>query len=191
MIGVYTKNKFLTDHIISLFQQLGATKWKENETYQSVILYLDKPELNQFFKKNSTVPAICLETRHPKAFYTLSLPLKLEELQSAILQSLSMYGQQATYENTTFLFVAKTRQLTNKRTKKSISLTEKESDLIAFLSQQPKHSATRDQVLTHVWQYNENTETHTIESHVYSLRQKLEEYADDLIQFKEGLISLV
>ena len=191
MIGVYTKNKFLTEHIISLFQQLGATNWKENETYQSVILCLDKPQLDQFFKKNPTVPAICLGTQHPKAFYTLSLPLKLEELQSAILQSLSLYSQESTYENTTFVFTAKTRQITNKRTKKSIPLTEKENDLISFLAEQPHHSATREQVLTRVWQYNENAETHTVESHVYALRQKLEDYADDLIQFKEGLISLV
>jgi DNA-binding response OmpR family regulator len=54
-----------------------------------------------------------------------------------------------------------------------VLLTEKETALLAFLA----HSAepvTRREILAEVWGYDERIDTHTLETHIYQLRRKLD-----------------
>ena len=62
---------------------------------------------------------------------------------------------------------------TNKNSKQEIYLTEKETALIAYLYK-AKQSVSRNQLLQDIWEYVEGVETHTLETHLYRLRQKLE-----------------
>lgn len=63
----------------------------------------------------------------------------------------------------------------------SLSLTEKESALLTYLNHQPQ-AVSRELLLEHVWQYHPDTETHTLETHLYRLRQKLQELFGDKLQ---------
>jgi hypothetical protein len=56
---------------------------------------------------------------------------------------------------------------------KSVSLTEKESAILIYLAQK-KEPVTRDDLLRDVWNYAADVDTHTIETHIYRLRQKIE-----------------
>ena len=55
-----------------------------------------------------------------------------------------------------------------------ITLTEKERDMIMCLYYQEGHSIKKANLLSNVWGYGENIETHTLETHIYRLRQKVE-----------------
>ena len=55
----------------------------------------------------------------------------------------------------------------------SITLTEKENEIFDFLLSSKK-SVNKKELLKNIWQYNESIDTHTLETHVYSLRKKLE-----------------
>ena len=57
---------------------------------------------------------------------------------------------------------------------KKIRLTEKETSILKYLYRAPGHSASRDELLAEVWGYNAGVTTHTLETHVYRLRQKIE-----------------
>ena len=57
---------------------------------------------------------------------------------------------------------------------KKIRLTEKEAAIIKFLYRSGEQSVSRDTLLTDVWGYNANVSTHTLETHIYRLRQKIE-----------------
>lgn len=63
----------------------------------------------------------------------------------------------------------------------SLTLTEKESALLTYLSHQPQ-PVTREALLEHVWKYHPDTETHTLETHLYRLRQKLQELFGEKLQ---------
>ena len=191
MIGVYTKNNFLTQSIVALFKHLGAVPLSSDQSYQAVILALPQKEVDSFFKKNPTCLAITLGNNHPKAYQSLSVPVHLEQMQSALLQLLNVSATYARFENRVFVFDARTRQLFNKISKKYISLTEKENDLFSFLARAPDHLASKDTIMHQVWQYNENTETHTLDSHLYSLRQKLQDDADVLLSYQNGILQLI
>ncbi|MCB1557151.1 MAG: winged helix-turn-helix domain-containing protein [Alphaproteobacteria bacterium] len=55
-----------------------------------------------------------------------------------------------------------------------IALTEKERDILLKLHQQKGRPVSRDELLDDVWGYVPDLETHTLETHIYRLRQKLE-----------------
>lgn len=55
-----------------------------------------------------------------------------------------------------------------------IRLTEKESALLQILQAANGQSIARDTLLEDVWDYAEDVETHTLETHIYRLRQKIE-----------------
>jgi DNA-binding response OmpR family regulator len=56
-------------------------------------------------------------------------------------------------------------------------LTDKERDILLYLVQKPSKNAERQELLRAVWGYSDQIETHTLETHVYRLRQKIEEDA--------------
>jgi DNA-binding response OmpR family regulator len=57
---------------------------------------------------------------------------------------------------------------------KKIRLTEKETSILKFLYRAGGKPVTRDVLLDEVWGYNSGVTTHTLETHVYRLRQKIE-----------------
>jgi len=57
---------------------------------------------------------------------------------------------------------------------KKIRLTEKETAIIKFLLRAGEQVVSRDVLLHDVWGYNAGVTTHTLETHVYRLRQKIE-----------------
>ena len=56
-----------------------------------------------------------------------------------------------------------------------IRLTEKETAILKYLLRAQDKVVGRDTLLGEVWGYNANVTTHTLETHVYRLRQKIEE----------------
>ena len=55
-----------------------------------------------------------------------------------------------------------------------LRLTEKETAIIKYLYRAGDKVVTRDILLEEVWGYNSGVTTHTLETHVYRLRQKIE-----------------
>jgi len=53
-------------------------------------------------------------------------------------------------------------------------LTEKETNILKFLYRATKSVVPRDTLLHEVWGYNAGVTTHTLETHIYRLRQKIE-----------------
>ncbi|RED11919.1 response regulator transcription factor [Pontivivens insulae] len=57
---------------------------------------------------------------------------------------------------------------------KKIRLTEKETNILKFLYRANDAVVARDVLLNEVWGYNAAVTTHTLETHIYRLRQKIE-----------------
>ena len=58
--------------------------------------------------------------------------------------------------------------------KRSIRLTEKENNILKFLYKHIGNIVSRETLLHEVWGYNSKVTTHTLETHIYRLRQKIE-----------------
>ena len=64
--------------------------------------------------------------------------------------------------------------LTDERTDRRIRLTEKETAILDYLHRAGGKMVGRDTLLGEVWGYNAGVTTHTLETHVYRLRRKIE-----------------
>lgn len=73
-----------------------------------------------------------------------------------------------------YTFQPSAKILLDDDTDKKIRLTEKETAILKYLYRSGDKAIGRDQLLGEVWGYNAGVTTHTLETHVYRLRQKIE-----------------
>jgi len=64
--------------------------------------------------------------------------------------------------------------LTDQSGRRKVRLTEKETAILKYLYRAGDRAIGRDTLLGEVWGYNAEVTTHTLETHVYRLRQKIE-----------------
>jgi DNA-binding response OmpR family regulator len=57
---------------------------------------------------------------------------------------------------------------------RKLRLTDKEANILKYLYRAGAKPISREELLTEVWGYNAGVTTHTLETHVYRLRQKIE-----------------
>jgi len=64
--------------------------------------------------------------------------------------------------------------LKDPETNRVIRLTEKENSILIYLNKLKGRIVSREKLLNEVWGYNQEVNTHTLETHVYRLRRKIE-----------------
>jgi len=80
----------------------------------------------------------------------------------------------ATFPIGPYAFRPSAKTLTNNETEKKVHLTEKETAILKYLYRMGDRAVPRDVLLDEVWGYNAGVTTHTLETHIYRLRQKVE-----------------
>ena len=72
------------------------------------------------------------------------------------------------------IFRPETKILLNKNNSMIINLTEKESRLLNFILENRENVLKKDEILINVWGISKRINTHTLETHIYSLKKKLD-----------------
>ena len=75
-----------------------------------------------------------------------------------------------------YIFHPAKKLLQHSITKRRIWLTEKEVGILKYLYRSRGRSVDRQKLLHEVWGYNSAVATHTLETHIYRLRIKMEDY---------------
>ena len=73
-----------------------------------------------------------------------------------------------------YTFRPSAKALIHGETKNKVRLTEKETSILKYLYHSGSNVVGRETLLREVWGYNARVDTHTLETHVYRLRQKIE-----------------
>ncbi|WP_018700223.1 response regulator transcription factor [Amorphus coralli] len=102
-------------------------------------------------------------------------PFKFAVLLARIRAHLRQYEQSedATFAIGRYSFRPSAKLLVDERGSK-VRLTEKETSILKYLYRAGEKPVTRDVLLHEVWGYNSGVTTHTLETHIYRLRQKIE-----------------
>jgi DNA-binding response OmpR family regulator len=102
-------------------------------------------------------------------------PFKFPVLLARIRAQLRTHEQSedAVFQLGPYTFKPAMKILIDERDRK-IRLTEKETNILKFLYRAPDGVVPRDVLLHEVWGYNAGVTTHTLETHIYRLRQKIE-----------------
>jgi DNA-binding response OmpR family regulator len=103
-------------------------------------------------------------------------PFRSNELIARIRAQLDIFDNSidAVFSIGEFTFRPSARLLLKQEQKQRIRLTGKEVELLKFLYKIRDCTATRQTLLDNVWGYSPGATTHTLETHIYRLRQKIE-----------------
>ncbi len=104
-------------------------------------------------------------------------PFRLGVLLARIRAQLRQFEQSedAVFTIGPYSFRPSAKMLIDEAKNMKVRLTEKETAILKYLYRVGNKVVGRDTLLGEVWGYNAGVTTHTLETHVYRLRQKIEE----------------
>tara|TARA_Y100000817_G_scaffold301706_1_gene281946 strand:+ start:214 stop:819 length:606 start_codon:yes stop_codon:yes gene_type:complete len=118
----------------------------------------------------------------------LELPTTLKEINSAVESAVAKkrFNKNSSIEVKNYLLNKNEKKLS--KLNQFITLTEKEVQLLElFLNN--KKPITKDNILSSVWNYSSDADTHTVETHIYRLRKKVtDKFMDEkfILNNKDG-----
>ena len=169
----------------------GAMERAKEALYDLIILDVGLPdtdgrELCRLMRKQGVKAPILMLTGHDSDADTIlgldagandyvTKPFKFPVLLARIRAQLRQHEQSedAVFALGPYTFKPSMKLLVTEDERK-IRLTEKETNILKFLYRSNESVVQRDVLLHEVWGYNAGVKTHTLETHIYRLRQKIE-----------------
>ena len=176
--------------IIYEYQTLYKILSEINEYLNFEILYVDKKklqelDLNKF--QNYLILSSVKSTDLKNSFVLENLPIKLDKL----IQIININFLKTSFIKKSNVKIGKYKLDLNSRKitldNLGLSLTEKEVEIITFIKS--NNNVTIKELQNNVWGYSSNLETHTVETHIYRLRKKInDKFSDEnfIINTKNG-----
>ena len=120
--------------------------------------------------------------------HILKLPTTIEEINNAAESASARrkFNQNSSINIKSYLLDKNEKKLL--KGNEFIILTEKEIQLLDLFLKSKKQISKND-ILTSVWNYSSDADTHTVETHIYRLRKKIsEKFSDDkfILNNKKG-----
>lgn len=109
----------------------------------------------------------------------LKLPCSLREINQIVedIFAKKKFSKNSSIQIKNYLLNKNEKKLS--KNKIEIILTEKEIQLLELLLKN-KNSISKDKILSSVWNYSSDADTHTVETHIYRLRKKInDKFSDD------------
>jgi DNA-binding response OmpR family regulator len=106
----------------------------------------------------------------------ITKPFRLNVLLARLRAQLRQHelSEDAVFTIGPYTFRPSAKTLIDDTKRKKVRLTEKETAILKYLYRAGDKIIGRDVLLNEVWGYNSGVTTHTLETHVYRLRQKIE-----------------
>ena len=175
--AVYIHNFKVLYNIIFEIKNLFNFDLFENENEQSILkeqkkrvdksfIVITQDKLDNSYINNKQI--IMVES------YPLNLLSLIEKINSNLL--MQQYDFQSNIRISNYLLNLNSKIISFENNK--LKLTEREIQIILFLKKQ-KQPININILQKEVWGYAEESETHTVETHIYRLRKKLKKTFDD------------
>ena len=105
----------------------------------------------------------------------ITKPFRFNELIARIRTQLRQFraSDDARFEIGNLSFVPANKMLYEIGSDRMQALTEKEATILKFLCRAFSNDVTKDELLAEVWGFQNGVSTHTLETHIYRLRQKI------------------
>ncbi len=129
---------------------------------------------------NSTI-----DKKLPKGINLIKAPYRISELSHMIQNIIKRIDDKGTNMEIGSVTIIKDEKSLTIEGKK-IPLTEKEYEIIVLLYENKGKIIGRDKILQKVWGYNNDIDTHTVETHIYRIRQKTGKDHNFILSDKNG-----
>mgnify|MGYP006422640709 FL=1 len=171
----------------------GFTSKNKDKTNLDIVICHEEKEFDakQDNLNNKSILKILASKNKSKASNYdgfLNLPTSLNEINSIVEQTISkkIFSKNSSIIIKDYLLNKNEKKLI--KDKNFIILTEKEIQLLDLFLAQNK-PISKNKILSLVWNYSSEADTHTVETHIYRLRKKINDKFSDLkfiLNNKEG-----
>ena len=178
--------------IIETTSETGALAQIDNNFFDLIIINSQSPQLKGYnltknlrsanYKKpiimliNQNSNLVVSDDQNHEADEYIIKPFKYSVLLKSIKTQLYKFKklENRQYNIGNYVFKPNSKTLESNENR-SIRLTEKENNILKFLYKNLGNVISRETLLHEVWGYNSKVTTHTLETHIYRLRQKIED----------------
>ena len=153
-----------------------------NNNYNAVII--ETKVENKDLSNKINIPKIFIENKNQKRKSKNSfdlifkLPMNIVQFNQLVIDLCKKYEFNKNSLVKIKDYVLDKNERILKKGKKLLKITEKETHFIDMLNSHNK-SLSRNYILKKIWAYSSDTDTHTVETHIYRLRQKIKDSFND------------
>tara|TARA_B100002051_G_scaffold244406_1_gene250989 strand:- start:1 stop:627 length:627 start_codon:yes stop_codon:yes gene_type:complete len=153
----------------------------KNENINAVIF--DNENSKKILSLNINKPKIYIQEKNKinlekKPEVIIKLPLNILQFNQEVINVCKKFE----FNNNSLIsiknYILDKNERILKKNNTSLKITEKEIDFIEILNSSTK-PLSRDFILKNIWNYSTDTDTHTVETHIYRLRQKIKDKFKD------------
>ena len=181
-----SKNELFAEDIKNQLQ-IYATDFEvltedDDNAVLEVVIVDEMPEkIVELQRKMHKTPIILLlgqddDFQGDDSVQVMNKPIKLEEFLDKIHAGINLFANSSdgmiVFNNYELNFGNK--EIMNLRNGEVTKLTEREVSILKYLYKAQDKIVSKSQLLSEVWGYNPEATTHTVETHIYRLRQKVE-----------------
>ena len=160
------------------FKDLSST-----ESYQGLIIHEDALKdkgLNDLIRNDNTNKILFHSSKNISGLENiekLSLPASVEQINNIVINNIikKRFKINSSLKINNYKLDKNLRRLIKNET--YLELTEKEIVLIELLNK--KTFTKKKEILTSIWKYSDDADTHTVETHIYRLRKKIKDTFND------------
>ncbi len=155
----------------------------DSETVPDLIIFDEDIEhLDELHHRNLKAPIFLLSSqpdiyKEQKGISNLiSKPFSLKDFLDKLQASISLFenSESGYLHFNRYIVKPVSKEIFNERNGETIKLTEKEVYILKYLYKMQNRIVGKNELLQEVWGYSPDVTTHTIETHIYRLRQKVE-----------------
>ena len=175
------------------FLKFNSVKEKNSTDFDVILFHedaLNDKENNKIINNSNSLKVLVSSKKKILENFDafLELPTSLKEI-NIVIESVAakkVFNRNSSIEIKEYLLNKNEKKLL--KDENEIILTEKEIQLLElFLNN--KKPISKDKILSSVWNYSSDADTHTVETHIYRLRKKINDKFDDenlILNNKEG-----
>ena len=178
---------------LKAFLKFNPLSDSSNISPNVILFHVDvlKDKSQKDYIENSNSAKICIGKKkdlNNNFDANLELPTSIKEI-NIIVESTSAkkrFNKNSSIEVKSYLLNKNEKKLS--KLENFISLTEKEVQLLELLLNSKK-PISKDDILSSIWNYSSDADTHTVETHIYRLRKKItDKFMDEkfILNGKEG-----
>ena len=175
------------------FLKFNCIKEKNSSDFDVILFHeeaLNDKENKKIISNSNSLKVCVSNNKNSSNNYDafLEIPSSLKEINSIveIVAAKKIFSKNSSIEIKKYLLNKNEKKLL--KSNNEIILTEKEIQLLELFLKNKK-PISKDKILSSVWNYSSNADTHTVETHIYRLRKKInDKFSDEnfIINTKEG-----
>ena len=175
------------------FLKFNPITGNSNKEHNVILIHheaLQDENNKNFIEKSNSIKIYASKNKdlfnHYDAY--LELPANLKEINATVekITAKSKFSKNSSIEIKNYLLNKNEKKLYKQN--EFITLTEKEIQLLELFLEKKKE-ISKDNILSAVWNYSADADTHTVETHIYRLRKKISKTFNDenlLLSKKNG-----